>query len=421
MKVCTKLHISVVLLFSWSVLSSCAPSTAIESTEQPAAEGSQIPLATLPSQPTSAIPAPSMVVTPVPSEADVKKGIQRAIDIYAQAYNENSSELLRQAVDQTNPPFRRFMQTRFDGTQPASQTGRQRSYTVRAILKQRPYGFVLAQIESEGTLSDVTFRQLDGRWVLSEPTEAQIGKRQQVESEHFRFDIYPWLDDINPVIISLMEQARENVRKQLGKVPDQKPLVHIKPIFGVGSPSDPYVQAYYQRDDRIQDRIEIFAPQSYAFGFYDPKTGWEDLLERLLTHEYTHLVNNRSFVPLNRMSDWMVEGLAEYVAENPHKDAIQEAVRLGTIIPIIDLSDSVTKHDLQHLDLLDEDSEVTYGLAYALVAYVVERYGGLDGFWKLAAAYEQAQNLDRALQQAFGVSYTQFDHDWRAWLKATYR
>jgi hypothetical protein len=420
MKVCTKIRMSVALFFSWSVLSSCARSPAAEATQQPVVEGSRIPSATLLAQTAPTALLSSMEATLMPSEADVKEGIQRAVDLYAQAYNEHNVELLKQAVDQTNPPFRRFMQTRFDGAQASGQTNGQRSYTVRAILKQRPYSFVLAQIESDGEVSDVTFRQLDGRWVLSEPTEAQIGERQQVESEHFRFTIYPWLDDINPIIMALMEQARENVRKKLGKVPDQKPVVHIKPIFGVGNPSDPSVQAYYQRGS-IEDRIEIFAPQSYAFGFYNPKRGWEKQFESLLTHEYTHLVNNRSFVPLNRMSDWMVEGLAEYVAEFPHTDAVREVVRSGSIIPIVDPSDSITKHDLQHLDVLDEDSEVTYGLAYALVAYITERYGGLAGFWKLAAAYAKTQQLDSALQQAFGVSYAQFDRDWRDWLKVTYR
>ncbi len=420
MKVCTKIRIRVVLFCIWSVLSSCASSPAADATQQPTVEASRIPSATLPAQTAATARVPSVEATLLPSEADIKEGIQRALDLYAQAYNEQSVALLKQAVDQSNPPFRRFMQTRFDGAQASGQTNAQRSYTVRAILKQRPYGFVLAQIESDDEVSDVTFRQLDGQWVLSEPTEAQIGDRQQVESEHFRFSIYPWLDDMNPIIMALMEQARDNVRKKLGKVPDQKPMVHIKPIFGVGSPSDPYAQAYYQRGS-IEDRIEIFAPQSYAFGFYDPKRGWEKQFEGLLTHEYTHLVNNRSFVPLDRMSDWMVEGLAEYVAEFPHTDAIKEVVQSGAIIPIIDPSGSITKHDLQHLDALDEDSEVTYGLAYALVAYITERYGGLDGFWKLVAAYAQTQQLERALQQAFGVTYTQFDQDWRDWLKATYR
>jgi hypothetical protein len=104
----------------------------------------------------------------------------------------------------------------------------------------------------------------------------------------------------------------------------------------------------------------------------------------------------------------------------PHTDAVREAVRAGQIIPILDTSGHVNKQDLQHLLALDEDSEITYGLAYALVAYIAERHGGLDGFWKLVHAYDRTQDLEKALQQAFDIDYSQFDADWRGWLKQTY-
>jgi hypothetical protein len=63
---------------------------------------------------------------------------------------------------------------------------------------------------------------------------------------------------------------------------------------------------------------------------------------------------------------------------------------------------------------------LAYGLAASLVDYINEKHGGMDGFWKFAAAFDQQQNLDKALQEAFGVTYEQFDTDWRAWLKAKY-
>jgi hypothetical protein len=63
---------------------------------------------------------------------------------------------------------------------------------------------------------------------------------------------------------------------------------------------------------------------------------------------------------------------------------------------------------------------LAYGLAASLVDYINEKHGGMDGFWKFAAAFDQQQNLDKALQEAVGVTYEQFDTDWRAWLKAKY-
>jgi hypothetical protein len=412
------IRIISLLLFGCSTLVGCRATSVPDTPTAPLDRGT----ATAPAVSSTVLPAtiePLAATLPTMRVGESTAGIQRTVDLYARAYNEHDDGLLKQVVDQSNAPFRRFMQTRFDQSSP---TDARRSYTVRAILQQRPYGFVLARIESDGQISDVTFRQInDGQWVMSEPTEAQIGERTTIEREHFTFYTYPWLDDINPMIMDIMEQARANVLQRLGKVSDRKPLIHIKPIFGVGSPADPSTRAAYHRNDRLQDRIDIFAPQSYAFGFYDPVLGWETSLEQVLTHEYTHLVNDYLFVPLSRMSGWMREGVAEYIAEIVPTKAVHDVVRSGRIIPIIDPSNRIDKRDLQHFDALEEDSEITYGLAYALVAYIAERYGGLDGFWKLAAAYDKTQNLDTALQQAFGVPYTQFDQDWRVWLKATYR
>ena len=99
---------------------------------------------------------------------------------------------------------------------------------------------------------------------------------------------------------------------------------------------------------------------------------------------------------------------------------MRDAVQSDNIIPIIDTSGQFNKQDLDHLSILDQDVSLAYGLAYSLVAYVNEKYGGMDGYWKLVQAFDRQQNLDKALQEAFSISYEQFDKDWRAWLKQKY-
>ena len=99
---------------------------------------------------------------------------------------------------------------------------------------------------------------------------------------------------------------------------------------------------------------------------------------------------------------------------------MRAALRSNQLIPIRDTSERVDKQDLEHLNRLSHDGALAYGLAYELVAYISETYGGLEGFWKLVAAYDKTQQLDTALQQAFGVSYTQFATDWQAWLERRY-
>jgi hypothetical protein len=369
---------------------------------------------------TTALTTPLATAAPV-SDAEITAGIQQTLDIFTRAYNQRDAELLTQVVDPSNLPLRRFIQTRFDDDMRSAPRDKRWNYTLRAILTQQSYGFVLAQIESHGLVADLTFRTIDRRWMMSEPNAAQVGVREQQESAHFIYYSYPWLDDTTPTIMHIMERARENVLKQLGTVDQQRPLVHIRPTFSLGSPTNPYVLASYYRGAGLQDRFDVMAPHSYAFGFYEPALGWETALEQTLTHEYTHLVNERAFLPLSRMSGWMSEGLAEYIAGVPYTDTLRTIVRADRIIPIIDRSDSFEKQDLQHFETLKGDPQITYGLAYALVAYITTHHGGLAGFWKLARAYDTTQNLDTALQGAFAISFEQFDRDWRAWLKTTYR
>jgi hypothetical protein len=414
-------HLCRVLLgvFGAALLAGCAGAPQAEApTSAPAPTAAAAPT-TASAAPTG---APAATVAGTPTEADIKASIQQTLDLYAQAYGENKPNLLKQTVDQTNAPFRRLIQTRFETFQQSIFAGKLSfNYKVKTITP-RDHGFILAQVEREGgAVADWLFRQVKGKWLLSEPTEEQLGKREKIESEHFTFYTYPWADDINPTLIKLMENARSTALERLGKVPDKKANIYIKPIFGIGSPENPNAAAYYDLGSTRTgvDRIVIFAPHSFSFGFYDP-AGWEADFQGTLTHEYTHLVNNRSFTPIARETDWMSEGLAEFVSDNPRANEVHEAVSSDKIIPIIDTSGQVNKQDLEHLSILEKDRSLAYGLAYSLVAYVNEKYGGMDGYWKLVQAFDKEQNFDKALQQAFGVTYEQFDKDWRAWLKTKY-
>lgn len=402
-----------------------APTTPTPVAQNPAPteesiEPSPTAAADLEADPTNAPSAPAEL-----TEESVKEGIQAALDLYAEAYSKNKPELLKEAADQTNAPFRRYIQTRFEQSLQAGYVGTGGySFTV-ASVEERDLGFWQAQvINVNGYANDWTFRQLeDGRWVMSEPTSKQVGEKEVIETEHFTFVTYEWSEDVNPMLMELMDQARQNVLDRLGKVPDMKPEVTIKPTFGVGKAENPGTLAYYDRSSRRTDKIVIFAPESYVFQSYDPKVGWQAELETTLTHEYTHLVNNRSFTPIARMSDWMIEGIAVYASQDTGYDyLVSRAVAEDKILPIIDQSDRVYKEDLEHFTILDEQWEVVtgYGLSNALVRYIVEEHGGLEGFWKLVDSYDKSQRLPNALQETFGVDYDTFQADFNTWLKANY-
>ena len=288
-------------------------------------------------------------------------------------------------------------------------------YKVKDI-QPREFGFVQAHIETrQGLVGDWLFRQLDDRWVLSEPTVEQVGEAQIVEHEHFTFKTYPWTGDANEEVIESMENARLRVQERLGEMPSQKIEVQILPIYGLTPGTSPGAVAFYDAGD--PDRIVIYAPQSFLFGLYDPQNGWESDLEDVLTHEATHWVHTRSFDDAGTLAGWMSEGLAEYVSNSTSINLAFEAARRGTIIPIVDTeTDLMDRQDLVHFYSLKKDVGLAYGLSQSLVAYIAETYGGLDAFWRLARAFDETQDLDEALRIAFKVTYTGFDRGWRAWL-----
>lgn len=363
--------------------------------------------------------------TPVPTEAlpftdyEITTGIQQALDIYADALTNNKPELLKQIVDQENRPLLRIVNSRFDDFQKSYMGGQvDFEFSLQEIVR-REHGFVIARFRSGRSEASWLFRYDDGAWVLGEPGAAQIGEPVITETEHFKVTSYPWAEDVNPHIIEMLETAREEVEDVLGKVPVEKPNVEIIPIYGLRPFESMQAVASYSRGTTAtDDQIVIYTPNSFAFAFYDYGLGWESELQDVLTHEYTHMAHARSFHGAGRLADWMSEGLAEYVAgETENSSFACEAMQMGTTIPILDETRDFGKQDLMNMYGLEQDFGLSYDFATSVVEFTVEKYGGLDGFWKLAHELDEKGDLKKALLSAFGVSYSDFNTQWQAWLR----
>ena len=372
--------------------------------------------------------APTAAPTGTPDDAAIMAGIQATLDDYTRAYNDNDVTRLQSTVDQGSGAFRRLVEERFKSYQESIFAGKiSWQFTVEQI-ERRDLGFVLGHISrpDQQVGYDWLFREVSGKWLLSEPSERQLGDTVKLESEHFMYRTYHWADDINPRIMELMEAAYRTVTKRLGKGIDVKPTVDIRPIFGIAPPQPATALAYYKAGGRPRDdRMVIFAPNSFAFGFYDKAKGWDGELGETLTHEFTHLVNQRAFMSVATMRDWMYEGLAEYVSNNSRAAAVSAAVAGAAIIPIVDPAGGAKPQDLDHLYLLDHDVSLAYGLSYSLVAYIDTNLGGLEKFWEFAQTMNKTPGTglaryDAAIQKVFGISYQEFDAGWRAYLKKSY-
>jgi len=362
----------------------------------------------------SPVPPPSPTPTPSYSDEEIKAGIQASLNIYARALTDNNPDLLDQVVDQENKPFRRIVRSRFDEYQNSTHPENEFSFTLVSISR-RDFGYVIAEFTSDGgSQADWPFRKLGENWVITEPTVAQIGEPVVTDTEHFTFTTYPWADDVNQQTMDMMEIARSNVEQVLGEAPKEKANVTILPIYGLNPFNPMNAVASYSL---VGDNIEIYTPSSFAFGNYDPELGWNGELQTTLTHEYAHMTHAHVFNHAGRMAEWMSEGLAEYVSST--EENIYWAcgsARSGNMIPILDESDTFPKQDLMHMYSLEKDFGLSYSFAHSLVAFTVENYGGLDGFWTLAKNLDETDDFKKAVKESFGVSYDQFNQQWQKWL-----
>jgi len=361
---------------------------------------------------------PVAVVAAIPDD-EIIAGIQDTVDSYAQAYNNNDLELLQSITDAENLPFKRLVSNRFSDFQKSIYAGQYSYYFDVDSIQRMPLGFVQAHLLTDGTTAhDWLFRLVNGKWLLSEPTEAQFGQPTKKETDHFTYLLYPWNDAMNEEIMALMENAANKVKEVLGALPAEKADVEILPGYSADPFADPNSLAYFQAGGNGEpDKMVIFSPNSFSFGWYDEETGWKPDLEATLVHEYTHMTHLRAFDKAGKLLDWFSEGLAEFVSGSQRYYEIQNALEPDQLIPIVDKTVSINQQDLGHIYLLDSNISLAYAEAESLIMFINEKYGGIEGVWAFARAHDEYQDYDKALMATFNIDYATFDQQWRDWLK----
>lgn len=372
-----------------------------------------------------AIPQTQIVqatATPVSDgELIIGSQIQSTLDNYNAGLNKNDKTLYLSTIDQSIETFRTSAIASFDSLE---SSGFPHSVKLGMTLNNVELinqNLVLAHIERDrdGWLADWYFRKTGDTWVISELYARETGTSQTTILDNYTFVTYPVMDIINEKLISLRSKAQEHVRKDLGEVPSGKVEISIFPSASV-SPAGCNASGWnISTSEGSPDAIYILSPATWCFGFYDPQKGWESDIEVYLSHELARITYVRNFGNPGEGVDWFFEGLAEYVAGYDEMPDVIEAVQSDRIIPILDTSSSQKKVDLAHFANLD-DTFLAYGLSESLVTFIVEKYGRLDSFWALARAYDETHDMRTAIQNTLGVSYEQFDTNWREWLKDDY-
>jgi hypothetical protein len=406
-----------------------APATEVAPTVAPATEPAAEPTtASTPEAteeaPTASAPEPTAALETTDAGAltdeDLKAALQETVDLWNRAYAEADHDVMLQAIDPKASTLRRILADQLDASI-QSQGGIERNGVV-AEVERRANGYVLARVDTNGRFFTFTFRDVNGKWLLSEPRREELGKKKTLETEHFRLEYYGWDDDVAPEISRMLEDAHTFVVGKLGRGPETQVRVQLNAIAQLARSSG-LTLAYYQtgsiRRARVTN-ISINSPNSFQGGRYDRETGWQQQMSETLNHEYVHLVHDCCFANGFLQATWMSEGLAVYITEGGHTNGymsyVTRAVQDNRIIPIWAPS-SVPGQVPKHLEAFDELNEAetltAYGLSATLVDYIVTNYGGLEGFWKLATDFEKSHDIKKSVQNAFGISYEELESGWR--------
>ncbi len=353
-------------------------------------------------------------------EAEIRAGIQKALDDYNSGLEKNDKTLFMATIDPNSRTLREVASVSFDSLEASDWLQTIKLGMTVDQVKVLPQGLVLAKIsrDRDSWIAKWYFRKQGDKWVLTEPVLQEAGSPQSFENAGYTFKAYPIAEDVNSEYITLIEKARAHVQKDLGAVPNSNLQITIYPSAAMSPNASADASGWYASPNTSRmDEIYVLAPSTYFYGFYDPKIGWEPDIKSLLVHELAHIAYIRSFGNPGQGVDWFFDGLAEYEGGLDEMPEVKEAVKNNTLYPIVD--ESGKNVDLAHAANL-ENGPLTWGLQESLVAFIVKESGGMDTFWALARSYDKTQDMKKAIQETLGISYEEFDTAWRTWLKEEY-
>lgn len=361
-----------------------------------------------------------------PDDEATRLAVQATVEQWSAAYNDQSVDELRLAIDPKNLAFRRTQESRlrqYNVSELAGTTTFQG--TIQDIVPLND-GYLRATVDFGGWLRPWTFRHVGDKWLLSEPRRSELGKPLTRATEHFTVRYYAWDADVIGPLAQIFERAYTSDVHVMGRGPERKTLVDIIPTTELmPGGANGWVAGRYIPGHKSTDGLPMVwmsAPLSFSFGGFDTYGGWQPTARSLFAHEFAHLITDCCFVPIVHLSSWMSEGIATYVAGQTYHNTVRYAVKHDALIPIKAPPDApgAIPEDLEYLTTLKHDVTLGYGEAYSLVAYIVDHFGGIEGFWKLAEDYNQTQDINASLKHVFGISLAEFDRGWRAALKEQY-
>ena len=364
-----------------------------------------------------AAPGTTRIASPA-SPDEAMAGIQETLQRQAAARAGGDKAAYMATVDQTDLTWRRIQGEVFDADTAAGTP--QPTYTAaRAQPKQDDYYKARIDVTPPGASSPTRyavwiFRRVEAGWLLSEIPYTELGARKTLDTDHFQLNHFDWDDDVIEGTGRIAERAYAAVVQKLGTAPSFRAVVSVNPTYGAHSRlRGRDILAAYLPDTK--NVILVRSPECFGAGQVPVGQSPEDHLRYPFTHEYTHLVNDQ-IVPVVKITQWMAEGLAEYVSGNFREAEVRQAFRSGRQVTI-DKADEIIEWKTDPAKgYTAAQISLSYGEAAFAVAYFMERFGQ-EAFWQLARTYAESRRWPDSFAAATGITWDQFQAEWMRWLR----
>ena len=403
-----------VLLGLAGALAACAPTVT-----PPTAAGT--PTAASGRGVASTPPSATLGATAQIEEEAIRAGIQEVLDRQASARARADRPAFDATIDQRNLTWRRIQGDAF-----TAETARgprpQSTYRVTRVAPKQS-GYAKAWIDiippgaSEAAMQGVwVFRQAENGWLHSEILNEEIGARKLYETPNFTLSHYAWDDDVIERIASVAERAHAHVTAKTGITSSTRSTISVNPTYGSHSALRGFgTLALFMPGTQ---QILIRSLESYGAGLYSPGESQDERLFIAIAHEYAHLVNNL-VVSTVRIPKWMVEGFAEYVAENLRPFSMVSAIRGDRTLTLERTSEIIEWGEDPGRGFTGADIDRAYAHAAHATQYFMERFGQ-DTFFAVASDFADSRQWESALQKHTGLSTADLESAYLTWTRQRY-
>jgi len=137
------------------------------------------------------------------------------------------------------------------------------------------------------------------------------------------------------------------------------------------------------------------------------------ILKTTLTHEFTHLVIDRS-VGIANCPQWLNEGIAQYEAGEWNRKRTED-IKISLLNnPVL----SIPEVERELNNRQDKDKAyIAYLMTYTIVEYLVDNFGPIN---TLLTYLKEGRDIKESIEEGLGISYSGFERGWTQYLVGKY-